>query len=209
MAGRNHGSPHPHTRQGERHETRTLSLTITAATAMLIFAAATPALAESYEQVIDRPQDRLEDRIDQGIMSGELNRREVSRLERGQARVARWPTAPSAGANSAGSSRPRTRRAGTSIARSTTGSTAPPGRRGIGPAAPARLQVFAILDRTGRGQYSGRCGGAVAQLGEHKAGSLGVRGSSPLSSTILRNEGRGRRYQRRTACRVVFSTLIP
>jgi hypothetical protein len=26
-------------------------------------------------------------------------------------------------------------------------------------------------------------GGAVAQLGEHKAGSLGVRGSSPLSST--------------------------
>ena len=26
--------------------------------------------------------------------------------------------------------------------------------------------------------------GAVAQLGEHKAGSLGVRGSNPLSSTI-------------------------
>ncbi len=28
-------------------------------------------------------------------------------------------------------------------------------------------------------------GGAVAQLGEHKAGSLGVRGSSPLSSTNI------------------------
>lgn len=27
--------------------------------------------------------------------------------------------------------------------------------------------------------------GAVAQLGEHKAGSLGVRGSSPLTSTIV------------------------
>ena len=52
-------------------------------------------------------------------------------------------------------------------------------------------------------------GGAVAQLGEHKAGSLGVRGSSPLSSTNLMDRStRGRRSQRKTACLVVFSILI-
>ena len=46
-------------------------------------------------------------------------------------------------------------------------------------------------------------------MGEHKAGSLGVRGSTPLSSTNLTNEACGRRYQRSTACRVAFSILIP
>jgi hypothetical protein len=35
-------------------------------------------------------------------------------------------------------------------------------------------------------------GGAVAQLGEHKAGSLGVRGSSPLSSTKSFHDPLGR-----------------
>src|ERR1700730_392163 len=44
-------------------------------------------------------------------------------------------------------------------------------------------QVLANLDKFLPGQYPALRGGAVAQLGEHKAGSLGVRGSSPLSST--------------------------
>src|SRR5438093_5398136 len=35
------------------------------------------------------------------------------------------------------------------------------------------------------GLYREASRGAVAQLGEHKAGSLGVRGSNPLSSTIF------------------------
>ena len=52
-------------------------------------------------------------------------------------------------------------------------------------------------------------GGAVAQLGEHKAGSLGVRGSSPLSSTnLMDRSSRGRWSQRKTACPVVFFILI-
>ena len=69
--------------------TRTLSLTLAAAAAALSLGAATPALADNYEQIIDRRQDRQEDRIDQGIRSGELNRREAARLERGQAHVNR------------------------------------------------------------------------------------------------------------------------
>ena len=63
--------------------TRTLSLTLAAAAAALSLGAAAPALADTYEQIIDRRQDRQEDRIDQGIRSGELNRREAARLERG------------------------------------------------------------------------------------------------------------------------------
>jgi hypothetical protein len=51
--------------------------------------------------------------------------------------------------------------------------------------------------------------GAVAQLGEHKAGSLGVRGSTPLSSTNLTNGVCGSRYHRSTACLVTFSILMP
>ena len=69
--------------------TRTLSLTLAAAATALSLGAATPALADNYEQIIDRRQDRQEDRIDQGIRSGELNRREAARLERGRARVNR------------------------------------------------------------------------------------------------------------------------
>ena len=69
--------------------TRTLSLTLAAAAAALSLGAATPARADNYEQIIDRRQDRQEDRIDQGIRSGELNRREAARLERGQAHVNR------------------------------------------------------------------------------------------------------------------------
>jgi len=69
--------------------TRTLSLTLAAAAAALSLGAARPALADNYEQIIDRRQDRQEDRIDQGIRSGELNRREAARLERGQTHVNR------------------------------------------------------------------------------------------------------------------------
>jgi hypothetical protein len=79
-----------HTRDKESDmKMRTLSLTLAAAGATLSLTAATPALAETYEQIIDRRQDRQEDRIDQGIRSGELNRREAARLERGQAHVNR------------------------------------------------------------------------------------------------------------------------
>jgi hypothetical protein len=70
-------------------KTRPLSLTLAAAAAALTLGAAAPAFADSYEQIIDRRQDRQEDRIDQGIRSGELNRREAARLERGQAYVNR------------------------------------------------------------------------------------------------------------------------
>ena len=47
--------------------------------------------------------------------------------------------------------------------------------------------------------------GAVAQLGEHEAGSLGVRGSIPLSSTKFQERGR---RTRRIACRVAFSFIV-
>src|SRR5207344_2544588 len=53
----------------------------------------------------------------------------------------------------------------------------------VSPGVSPLAQIAAILDRTDREKYPGRHSGAVAQLGEHKAGSLGVRGSSPLSST--------------------------
>jgi len=69
--------------------TRTRSLTLAAAAAALSLGAVTPALADTYEQSIDRRQDRQEDRIGQSIRSGELNRREAARLERGQAHVNR------------------------------------------------------------------------------------------------------------------------
>jgi hypothetical protein len=70
-------------------KTRTLSLTLAAAAAALSLGAAAPAFADSYEQIIARRQDRQEDRIDQGIKSGELTRREAARLERGQAHLNR------------------------------------------------------------------------------------------------------------------------
>ena len=40
-------------------------------------------------------------------------------------------------------------------------------------------------------------------------GSLGVRGSIPLSSTTLRDKSRDRRNQRNTACRAAFSIRVP
>ena len=67
---------------------KTWSLTLAAVTALSLGAAA-PALADSYGTVIDQRQAKQEQRIDQGIRSGELNRREAARLERGQERVNR------------------------------------------------------------------------------------------------------------------------
>jgi hypothetical protein len=67
---------------------KTWSLTLAAAAALSLGAAA-PALADSYEQIINQRQANQEGRIDQGIRSGELNRREAARLERGQERVNR------------------------------------------------------------------------------------------------------------------------
>lgn len=46
-------------------------------------------------------------------------------------------------------------------------------------------------------------------MGEHKAGSLGVRGSNPLSSTNLKDSSiRGRRNQQNVACPFALSTRI-
>lgn len=46
-----------------------------------------PALAQAVTPGIDQRQMNQEQRIDQGIASGQLNQREANRLERGQARV--------------------------------------------------------------------------------------------------------------------------
>jgi hypothetical protein len=62
---------------------KTWSLTLAAAAALSLGAAA-PALADSYEQIVNRRQANQEQRSDQGIRSGELNRREAARLENAQ-----------------------------------------------------------------------------------------------------------------------------
>ena len=54
-----------------------------------------------------------------------------------------------------------------------------------------------------------RTGGAVAQLGEHKAGSLGVRGSSPLSSTIAPTNAGRSSSGRTTASGAVYGGSNP
>lgn len=60
-------------------------------TRLLVAALATaislPAFAQTYTPGIDQRQINQEQRIDQGIASGQLNQREAARLERGQARV--------------------------------------------------------------------------------------------------------------------------
>ena len=68
---------------------RMLSLTLAAAAAAPSLGAAAPAFADTYEQIINRRQDRQEERIDQGIKSAEFTRREAARLERGQNHVNR------------------------------------------------------------------------------------------------------------------------
>ena len=60
-------------------------------------------------------------------------------------------------------------------------SRCPQGRAGSTPASGTTPQS---LTRESLRLYREASRGAVAQLGEHKAGSLGVRGSNPLSSTI-------------------------
>src|SRR5437867_7696319 len=59
-------------------------------------------------------------------------------------------------------------------------------RKGIGvqiPSPPPFVPSCLLLTASPRRLYRDSSRGAVAQLGEHKAGSLGVRGSNPLSST--------------------------
>src|SRR6266850_4111209 len=60
----------------------------------------------------------------------------------------------------------------------------PQGRRGSSPLSPTNIKYSLSLTGPRPGLYRDASRGAVAQLGEHKAGSLGVRGSNPLSSTI-------------------------
>lgn len=56
------------------------------AVAILAAALAAPAFAQDTPR-IDKRQANQERRIDQGVASGELNKREAARLEHGQARV--------------------------------------------------------------------------------------------------------------------------
>ena len=60
-------------------------------TKLLIAAIATaltlPAFAQTATPGIDQRQINQEQRIDQGVASGQLNQRETNRLERGQQRV--------------------------------------------------------------------------------------------------------------------------
>jgi hypothetical protein len=54
----------------------------------LAAAFALPALAQtSSTPRIDQRQERQQQRIDQGVKSGQLNQKEAARLEKGQARV--------------------------------------------------------------------------------------------------------------------------
>jgi hypothetical protein len=50
-------------------------------------AAAVPAYAQTSTPGADARQERQQQRIDQGVASGELNRREANRLERQQDRI--------------------------------------------------------------------------------------------------------------------------
>jgi hypothetical protein len=59
----------------------------TAVVALMLGAITLPALAGNNTPGIDKRQSNQERRIDQGIASGELNKRETARLERGQDRV--------------------------------------------------------------------------------------------------------------------------
>jgi hypothetical protein len=55
--------------------------------ALLLGAFTLPAFAQTATPNIDQRQANQEKRIEQGVKSGELNKREAARLERGQARV--------------------------------------------------------------------------------------------------------------------------
>ena len=55
---------------------------------MMAAAMAAPAIAQTATPGVDARQERQQQRIDQGVASGELNKREAARLEREQARIA-------------------------------------------------------------------------------------------------------------------------
>ena len=54
---------------------------------LIATAAAVPVYAQTATPGIDARQERQEQRIDQGVASGELNQREAGRLERQQDRI--------------------------------------------------------------------------------------------------------------------------
>jgi uncharacterized membrane protein YebE (DUF533 family) len=62
-------------------------LIIAAAITTLSAAVTLPAFAQAATPGIDQRQMNQEQRIDQGVASGQLNQRETNRLERGQQRV--------------------------------------------------------------------------------------------------------------------------
>jgi hypothetical protein len=54
---------------------------------LIATAAAVPVYAQTATPGVDARQERQQQRIDQGIASGELNKREAGRLEREQGRI--------------------------------------------------------------------------------------------------------------------------
>jgi hypothetical protein len=54
---------------------------------LITAAAAVPVYAQTATPGVDARQERQQQRIDQGVASGELNRREAGRLERQQDRI--------------------------------------------------------------------------------------------------------------------------
>ena len=63
-----------------------MNKTIIAAALVAVFALPGMALAQSTPR-IDKRQENQDKRIEQGVKSGELNKKEAARLEKGQARV--------------------------------------------------------------------------------------------------------------------------
>ena len=55
---------------------------------LIVAAAAVPVYAQTATPGIDARKERQQQRIDQGVASGELNQREAARLEREQGRIA-------------------------------------------------------------------------------------------------------------------------
>ncbi len=65
-------------------------LRIAAVAVVISSAVAVPAFAQASTPGIDQRQANQEQRIDQGVASGQLNARETARLERGQQRVEQY-----------------------------------------------------------------------------------------------------------------------
>ncbi len=61
---------------------------VTILKAAVLAALAIPALAQTTSTPrVDQRQEKQQQRIDKGVQSGQLNRKEAARLEKGQARV--------------------------------------------------------------------------------------------------------------------------